>query len=185
MSAPRLLADLGEALGTLGLRWYVFGAQAVVALGRPRMTADVDVTVELGSVTLPTLLEALGSRGFEPAFAFDDAFVETARVVPMRHRATEMPLDVVLAGPGLEELFLDRALELELGGTIVPVIAPEHLVVTKILAGRPLDLEDVHGLRRSGVALDETEIEELLDALETAIGEGGLVARWRTVRDRG
>lgn len=44
-----LLADLSRALRTLGVRWYVFGAQAVLIWGRPRMTTDVDVTVRLES----------------------------------------------------------------------------------------------------------------------------------------
>jgi hypothetical protein len=46
-------SSLGDALGALaavldraGVRWYVFGAQAVVAYGRPRLTADLDVTVD-------------------------------------------------------------------------------------------------------------------------------------------
>ncbi len=39
-----LLSDLKKALENLGLRWYLFGAQAVVVHGRPRLTEDVDVT---------------------------------------------------------------------------------------------------------------------------------------------
>jgi hypothetical protein len=38
------------------LRWYVFGAQAVVVHGRPRMTGDVDVTVEIDVSRLPSLI---------------------------------------------------------------------------------------------------------------------------------
>jgi hypothetical protein len=40
-----LLADLSGVLRNLGLAWYVFGAQAALIWGRPRMTADVDVTL--------------------------------------------------------------------------------------------------------------------------------------------
>lgn len=35
-------------------------------------------------------------------------FVERTRVLPMVHRGTAIPVDMVLAGPGLEELFLSR-----------------------------------------------------------------------------
>lgn len=41
-----LLAALAGALGELGVRWYLFGAQAVLIHGRPRLTDDVDVTWE-------------------------------------------------------------------------------------------------------------------------------------------
>jgi hypothetical protein len=37
--------------------------------------------------------------------------------MPFVHRATAMPLDVVLAGSGLEDEFLDRAREVDIGGT--------------------------------------------------------------------
>jgi predicted nucleotidyltransferase len=52
----------------------------------------------------------------------------------------------VLAGPGLEEQFLARAVLVDIGGVRVPVMSPEDLVVTKILAGRPKDIEDVRGI---------------------------------------
>ncbi|MCC6846922.1 MAG: hypothetical protein IT294_00375 [Deltaproteobacteria bacterium] len=46
-AASKLLRDLAPILRRFGDRWYVFGAQAVVIWGRPRMTADVDVTAFL------------------------------------------------------------------------------------------------------------------------------------------
>ena len=42
-----LLRALAAVLGTFGGRWYVFGAQAVLVWGRPRLTGDVDVTIFL------------------------------------------------------------------------------------------------------------------------------------------
>jgi hypothetical protein len=54
-------------------------------------------------------LGALEARGFELRLRDADDFVERTRVLPMMHRATGMPVDVVLAGPGPEELFLKHA----------------------------------------------------------------------------
>ena len=48
-----LLRDLASSLDALGIRWYVFGAQAAIVHGAARLTADVDVTV-----LLPTGLSA-------------------------------------------------------------------------------------------------------------------------------
>jgi hypothetical protein len=66
---PRVLADLSRAFRAEGVRWYVFGAQAVAALGVPRLTADVDVTVAASRQQLPGLLVALklGQRCCHPA----------------------------------------------------------------------------------------------------------------------
>jgi hypothetical protein len=45
-AALELLADLSQVLARWG-RWYLFGAQAVVLHGVPRLSADVDVTLRL------------------------------------------------------------------------------------------------------------------------------------------
>lgn len=47
------------------------------------------------------------SPAAEVLTAFVVEFVARTRVLPFLHQATGIPLDVVLAGPGLEKLFLD------------------------------------------------------------------------------
>jgi hypothetical protein len=182
-----LLADLARGLGSLGVSWYVFGAQAVLIWGRPRLTADVDVTVRLGAHSTEQLLDHVSRAGFGLRFPTTTAFVRDTRVLPLVHARSGMAVDVVLAGPGLEELFLARAVAVAIGGTSVPVIAPEDLVVTKILAGRPKDLDDVAGiLHERGGQLDIAQIDDTLHLIEDALGQSDLrrqfddlLARWR------
>jgi hypothetical protein len=96
-----------------------------------------------------------------------------------------MPLDVVLAGPGLEEAFLARARRVDLGGVVVPVLAPEDLVVTKILAGRPKDRDDVIGiLRERGANLDLGLIRETLRMVERELDQSDLVPAFEVDLDR-
>ena len=57
----------------------------------------------------------------------------------------------------------------------MPVISPEDLVVTKVLAGRPKDLEDVRGiLRQTGARLESERIRSLLGSLEAALDRSDL-----------
>lgn len=115
----------------------------------------------------------------------DPEFVRRTRVLPFLHAATGMPLDIVLAGSGLEDEFLDRARVVDLGGVEVPVISPEDLVIAKVLAGRPKDVEDARGvLRAQGPGLDATRIERILGLLEQALGQSDLLPAWRALRDR-
>src|SRR3990172_6873227 len=58
-----LLGDLVASLGGIGVRWYLFGAQAAILHGAARLTADVDVTAELGSREPGELLDALRLGG--------------------------------------------------------------------------------------------------------------------------
>jgi hypothetical protein len=181
-----LLAALAAALGAIGAQWYVFGAQAAMVWGRPRLTTDVDVTVKC-SASSEQLVHVLETHGFSLRIDATEAFIRTTRVVPLEHRASGLALDLVLAGPGLEDLFLERAVPIDVAGTMVPFISPEDLIVTKVLAGREKDLEDVRGvLSERGLALDVGQIRTTLGLLEDALGQSDLLpifddefARWQ------
>ena len=170
-----LFAALAEALAAAGARWYLFGAQAALIWGRPRLTADVDVTVRLEPEDPEALVRALAQRGFRLRVDPGDDFVRRTRVLPFVFEPNGLPVDVVLAGPGLEELFLSRAVPVRVGSVTVPVISPEDLIVTKILAGRPKDVEDVRGILLERLAqLDLETVRATLGLLEAALGQSDL-----------
>ena len=156
-----------------GLRWFLFGAQAAIVWGSPRLSADVDVTAAVGEVD--AYIDVMRRHGFDLGSDDRDS-ITRYRVIPFVHRASRILLDVVLAGPGLEDEFLRRAVAVDIDGTVVPVISPEDLIVTKILAGRPKDLEDVRGVvaeRRS--SLDLSRIRAVLHLLEQALTRSDLL----------
>jgi hypothetical protein len=177
----RALADLAGELGAFGARWYLFGAQAAIAYGSSRVTQDIDVTVEAGPERLAALLAALPS--FAPRLPRREleALAKRARVVPMEHVATSLPVDLVLAGPGLEELFLDRARTLRVAGVPLPVASPEDVVLMKLIAGRPHDLDDARAIVRAlgagpAAPFDHEHVRAILAQLEVALERSGLVA---------
>ncbi len=52
----------------------------------------------------------------------------------------------------------------------------------KILAGRPRDLEDVEGIVvAQAERLGREEVEQLLEMLESALGQSDLLPRWRAI----
>lgn len=181
MSAPlratELLAALAAVLAPFRARWYLFGGQAVIIWGRPRFTGDVDVTVELRDDQVEPLVSAMAAAGFELRVSGGiERFVARTRVLPFLYLPTRTPLDLVLAGPGLEHEFLERARHVSLGGIEVPVLTPEDLMITKVLAGRPKDLDDVEGiLRERGRDLDLGRVRHVLGLLEQALGQGDLL----------
>jgi len=163
-------------------RWYLFGAQAVHVWGLPRLTADVDVTAELAQEDPSVFVSRMKEAGFELRVRNIDRFVEGTRVFPFVHAASGMPLDVVIAGPGLEEEFLERAKPVDVGGVVLPVISAEDLIVTKVLAGRPKDLEDVQGILRERLGkLDLRRIRRLLRLLQAAVAQSDLLPQFEKV----
>jgi predicted nucleotidyltransferase len=173
-----LLAAFSGAMRERRWRWYVFGAQAVIAYGRPRLTADVDVTVELTGEGPNELIEALAGHGFELRFPLSAEHLRDARLLPMVHAPTGMPLDLVIAAPGLDEEFLERARLLDLGGVEVPVVSVEDLVAMKLLAGRRKDIEDVRGvIAEQRDRIDLGRVRDVLTAFESVTGEHTLLAK--------
>jgi hypothetical protein len=172
---------LAEAFAAVGARWYLFGAQAALIWGRPRLTADVDVTVRLDPEDPEALAGAFVQRGFRLRVDPGDDFVRRTRVMPFVFEPSGLPVDVVLAGPGLEELFLSRTVPVRVGSVTVPVISPEDLIATKILAGRPKDIDDVRGILIERLAqLDLDTIRATLGLLEAALGQSDLQPAFET-----
>jgi hypothetical protein len=105
--SPDCSLNLTEVFSALRVRWYLFGAQAAILHGAARVTADVDVTVDLDKTPMAKVLKELRRRRFELQVP-DSTFIETTRVIPLVHKPSRMPVDLVLAGPGLEDLFFER-----------------------------------------------------------------------------
>jgi Nucleotidyl transferase of unknown function (DUF2204) len=172
-----LFRSLVQVLHETGASWYVFGAQAVLLWGRPRFTADIDVTVRLDTLAPVDFATSMERAGFALRVSADDDFVKRTRVLPFVHAPTGWLLDVVLAGPGLEDMFIDRAVDVDLGdGVHVPVIRAEDLIVTKLLASRSKDIDDVRGILLERLdKLDVASIRETLGLLEEALGVSDLL----------
>jgi len=69
-----------------------------------------------------------------------------------------------------------NARDLVVAGVTVPVISPEDLVVTKILAGRPKDMDDVDGILSEQLpALDLARCRRFLAMLEEALARNDLL----------
>jgi hypothetical protein len=170
-----LLADFQRACAALNVGWYLFGAQAALLYGSPRLTADADLTVQLGNVPTRAFAKALEENGFELRAA-DEAFVRTTRVLPVLHRQSAFPADVVLGGPGLEEAFLERAAVRLVHGLSVPVAAAEDLVAMKVLAGRRKDEEDVVAILSAQRGnLDLVLVRKTLTDLSEALAQDDLL----------
>ena len=168
------LSAVAAVLDARRLRWYVFGAQAVAVRGAPRATQDVDITVEVDRSELESVvadLDAAGIRHRYPEIA--DDLLASGAVLPMRH-GSGMELDLVVAGPGLEQLALSRAERIEIDAVSVPVAHATDLVVMKVLAGRGKDLEDLRSLLSAG-GVDVDEARDLISQLESALGQSDLL----------
>jgi hypothetical protein len=178
------LAALGRVLGALRVRWYLFGAQAALLYGAARLTADIDVTVQFGERDTAGLAKALEEAGFRLRVRDIADFVAKTRVLPCVHDRSGMPVDIVLAGPGPEEIFLKRRRRRQIEGVTVFVASPEDIVVMKMLAGRGKDEDDTLAILATQTRLRIAGIRSTLGLLERALGQGDLRPRFEQLLAR-
>ncbi len=149
----------------------------------PIQPAALDVTLELVPDDPERFAREMNAAGFALRVE-DEDFVRQTSVMPFVHLATAMPLDVVLAKSGLEDEFLDRARVMDLKGTSVRMIDREDLIIAKILAGRPKDLDDARALWRGHAPdLDADRITRILQLLEEALAQSDLLPAFETIRE--
>lgn len=147
------------ALEDAGARYVVVGGLAVVLHGYARLTADVDLVVDLSPGEAVKAVAALTRIGMVPrapvqARDFADAnerrrWIEEKgmRVFSMHDpRKPLVEVDLFVDPPvGFDELF-ERAEWVELGERRVRVASIADLIAMKRLAGRPKDAEDIAAL---------------------------------------
>jgi hypothetical protein len=163
-----VLGDLERTLAALAeaeVRYLVVGGVAVVLHGHLRVTADLDLVVQLEPANVRRAITALGGLGFRPrapvaALDFADAAIrETwARdkgMVVFSLFSPELPgfeVDLFAREPFDFDSVYQRAVRVELETCTVTVIGLDDLIALKQAAGRPRDQEDVAALRALGEA---------------------------------
>ena len=150
-----LLADLDRA----NVRFVVVGGLAVVIQGYARLTADVDLVIDLDAANVRRTIEALVARGLRPllpvnAFDFADEAIrqewvasKNLEVFSMRdERNPLLVVDLFAREPIPFDHLWSHADAVPLGGRTIRVASIEDLIRMKRLAGRPQDAIDIQRL---------------------------------------
>jgi predicted nucleotidyltransferase len=176
------LADAAAWLRSNSVRFALVGGLAASLRGQTRTTAAVDMIIAADAKRALALAESLDTSPFKPLFQDFRRVVETSLILPLRHRSTNIKLDLALGISGFEQQAIARAEIVEMAGVAVPVVTSEDLLIMKVLAGRPQDDQDVRGLViAQGDRLDWKYCLRVVGELGQAIGQD-LAGRIRILR---
>ncbi|HET7727225.1 MAG TPA: hypothetical protein VFK54_07855 [Candidatus Limnocylindrales bacterium] len=153
--------DVLERLATLDLAHYVTGSWALAVYAEPRMTRDIDVVVDMATADY----ESTVRPAFEHDFAVNEPLDLGGRWLGgLIHQVEIVRVDLVF---GRTDAFARSAMDRRrlvdhpmLG--VVPVIAPEDLVLAKLEWSEgtsELQLRDVRSIIRLQPALDWAYLE--------------------------
>lgn len=155
-----LLSKIAQVLTKAQIPFMVIGGQAVLVYGEPRMTRGIDITLDADIDALDKLLYALEGTSFRPLPSDVREFAKNTRVLPIQDVQTKIRVDLIFSFTLYEHLAIQRSRSLNFNGIDVNFAAPEDLVIHKLVAGRPRDLEDARTIMLRQQKLDEIYIEK-------------------------
>jgi hypothetical protein len=182
----RVLAAVARALDGESIPYMVVGGQAVLLHGEPCLTKDIAVTIAAGLDRLDALLRAAAAAGLEP-LVDPEEFTRRTMVLPCSDPGSGIRVDLILSFSPYEGEAVARAEGVRVGGTDVRFATAEDLVIHKVMAGRPRDLEDARGILLKNPGFDRDLVARTLGQIDEALaGADDLGSRfealWRESR---
>ncbi len=156
-----LFEPILEELNRGQVRYVIVGGLATVLQGYARLTADLDLVVDLAPNEAGNAIRCLTAMGLEPRVPVDamdfanptkrQSWIDekNMKVFPLVDPDNPMRLvDLFVETPiDFEELWT-QSVEVRLERSTVRVACISHLVALKRKAGRPQDLIDIEALER-------------------------------------
>ncbi len=153
-----VLEAVANVLQSMGAPYALIGGRAVGARGHPRMTLDYDFLTSDARVLTREAWKQLEEHGasVDPRKGdFDDPLAGVVHIA----LANGAEADVVLAKWKWESEIIERSEPLDVGGVMVPVPITSDLILLKLAAGGPIDLQDVIAL----LAMDREKLIREVD----------------------
>ncbi len=177
--AESALREAVEFLEERGIPYMVIGGLANLVWGVPRATLDADVAVWVEEDRVDAVVGDL-CRTFTPFPKDPRAFAAELRVLPMKSGSGRV--DFVFGALPYEREAIRRAVVVKLAGRRVRVCTPEDLVIMKVLADRPRDIEDMRGVaKRQGRVLDRAYLDPIVRGLAGELSRPDLWERFVAV----
>lgn len=165
-----LIKRIALALDERAIPYMIFGGQAVLLYGEPRLTEDIDITVGADPRNPNAVLDVIKALRFEVLVDDAAAFLRQTFVLPVLDTESGVRIDFVFALSVYEQHALQRTTLVELDGVPVRFIALEDLIVVKTIAGRPRDLEDIARILLKHPEYDRAYVEKWLSAHDQELG---------------
>jgi hypothetical protein len=148
MDVPLLTDDFREFLSLLNVNrvdYLLVGGYAVGLHGYPRATVDLDIWVAATPDNAGRVIAALGAFGFDAGSLEPGLFVNPRTLV--RFGVPPFRIEIMTSIDGVAyDGCRARAVEFDMDGLPVPVIALSDLRANKRAAGRHKDLADLENL---------------------------------------
>jgi len=167
----QLLERIAHGLDERQIPYMVIGGQAVLIYGEPRLTRDIDITVGVGPERLNDLLAFARGAAWRVLVETPEEFVQRTMVLPLADPETGIRIDLIFSYSAYEQQAIESVRRVEIGKASVCFAAAEDVIVHKIVAGRPRDVEDIRGILLKNSELDFEYIRHWLAEFDRSFAE--------------
>lgn len=167
----KILSGVARCLERHDIPYMIIGGQAVLLHGEPRLTRDIDVTLGVNTDRLDNLIAAIEELPLRPLPEDIMSFVGQTMVLPAVDEASGIRVDFIFSFMPYEAEAIRRATKVMVLDQGVSFAAPEDIVVHKIFAGRPRDIEDARSILLKNPEIDLSYIRDWLKEFDAASDE--------------
>jgi len=175
------LARIGASLDRAEIPYMIIGGQAVLLYGEPRLTRDIDITLGVNIDQLESLLTVARELSLRILPEDAAAFVRQTMVLPALDEPTGIRVDFIFSFTPYESEAIRRANRIKILDQEVSFAAVEDLIIHKIFAGRPRDIEDVRTMILRNSSMDVPYIEKWLMAFDDASEDKRFLSTFRGI----
>lgn len=165
-----IISRVASSLRKHGIPYMIIGGHAVLLYGEPRLTRDIDITLGVNTDWLNILLKILQDISLRPLPEEIESFVRQTMVLPSLDEATGIRVDFIFSFTPYEIEAIKRARIVDISGQKAFFASPEDVIIHKIFAGRPRDLEDVRAILLKNPEIDIPYIQRWLKEFDKTIG---------------
>lgn len=165
-----LIKEVASRLSEAGIEYMITGSMAMAVYATPRMTRDIDVIIQVSSEDTGKIVNL-----FKDDFYIDETSVRSAvqsrGMFNVIHNESIIKVDfIVRKDEEYRALEFSRRLRIEVEGVTIAVVAPEDLILSKLVwareSGSDLQLRDVSQMLAILNDLDNDYIEHWSEKLE-------------------
>jgi len=166
-----ILSRIGASLKNHSIPYMIIGGQAVLLYGEPRLTRDIDITLGITIDRLNELLSVVQELNLKPLPENIESFVRQSMVLPALDETTGIRVDFIFSFTPYETEAIQRAKKVTIMGQEVCFASVEDLIIHKIFAGRPRDIEDVRIILIKNPEIDMKYIRDWLKKFDAISDE--------------
>lgn len=167
-----LLKRVAAALDSEGIPYMIIGGQAVLFHGEPRFTKDIDITLGVDTSALERVKALISNLSLDILVNNIDDFVNKTMVLPSLDATSGIRVDLIFSYSLYERQAIERAVDAAFDTVSVRMASLEDVVIHKIIAGRPRDIEDIKSVLLKNPNFNREYILRWLGQFDDSLQEG-------------